>query len=284
MLQPVDGITGRPLLPLPKGNDKRMPAWSPDGKVLASSSDHKPGVHLWDEGLTRHRILMGHKGHVLAQNWSPDGPLLASGGQDRTVRLWDAAGEPRLVCEGHTGPVLGVHWSPDGKILASRSGDGTVRLWDPADGRVLHILGDHPGPVARVQWSPDGARLATFSAGEVRVWDSGTGQLRYLLRGGNTPGLAWTMDGRVFITSRGDGSVELWGADTGLLRGTLVGLRDGQGMAVSPEGHFTGTPLAGQEIVYVVQTDQGQETLRPAEFTQKYGWQNDPGRVRPAGQ
>jgi hypothetical protein len=33
-------------------------------------------------------------------------------------------------------------------------------------------------------------------------------------------------------------------------------------------------------LAYVVQTDQGQETLSPQEFAKKYGWKNDPERVR----
>ena len=33
-------------------------------------------------------------------------------------------------------------------------------------------------------------------------------------------------------------------------------------------------------MVHIVQTDQGQETLTPEEFAKKYGWKNDPERVR----
>jgi hypothetical protein len=35
-----------------------------------------------------------------------------------------------------------------------------------------------------------------------------------------------------------------------------------------------------RQIVTVVETAQGQETLSPAEFAKKYGWQNDPAQVR----
>jgi hypothetical protein len=56
-------------------------------------------------------------------------------------------------------------------------------------------------------------------------------------------------------------------------------LPDGQ-VAISPDGHIRGTPGAEKELVYVVVTDTGQETLTPAEFAQKYGWKNDPEKVR----
>ena len=45
-------------------------------------------------------------------------------------------------------------------------------------------------------------------------------------------------------------------------------------------GNTIGTPKAEREIVYVVETDKGQETLTPAEMEKRYGWKNDPGKVR----
>ncbi|NQT40344.1 MAG: hypothetical protein HQ581_22815, partial [Planctomycetes bacterium] len=48
---------------------------------------------------------------------------------------------------------------------------------------------------------------------------------------------------------------------------------------ISPEGHFTGSPGVEKELVYVVQTEEGQETLSPEEFEQKYGWKNDPAKA-----
>lgn len=67
------------------------------------------------------------------------------------------------------------------------------------------------------------------------------------------------------------------------VHGRVVPLRNGQALVVSPEGHLRGTPRAEREIVYVVQTSAGQETLTPAEFADRFGWTNDPGKVRVGG-
>jgi hypothetical protein len=42
-------------------------------------------------------------------------------------------------------------------------------------------------------------------------------------------------------------------------------------------------PGVEKHIVSVVLSDQGEETLTPDEFAKKYGWQNDPEKVRLLG-
>jgi hypothetical protein len=60
----------------------------------------------------------------------------------------------------------------------------------------------------------------------------------------------------------------------------LSSFADPEGLALSAAGHFRATPGLERELVYVVQTDAGQETLTPPEFVTKFGWKNDPESVR----
>jgi hypothetical protein len=61
----------------------------------------------------------------------------------------------------------------------------------------------------------------------------------------------------------------------------ILGERNAKtGLAFTGDGCYQAWGDVENSIVYVVRTDQGQDTLSPDEFTERYGWKNDPGKVR----
>jgi WD40 repeat protein len=158
-------------------------AFSPDGRMLAASSDNKT-VRLWD--TRTHRPvgppLRGHTDEVWSVAFSPNGRVLASGSADGTIRLWDVRRPHRIgiPLRGHTGPIHSLAFSPDGRLLASGTYNSTIVLWDVRTHRLVGTPLRDPSPVRSVAFNPSGTVLASGDSGQgntpkappaVRFWD-----------------------------------------------------------------------------------------------------------------
>jgi WD40 repeat protein len=61
---------------------------------------------------------------------SSDSQIIASGGEDRTIKLWDLSTGTLLdTLTGHNGIVKTLAFSPDNQKLASGSEDNTIKIW-----------------------------------------------------------------------------------------------------------------------------------------------------------
>ncbi len=176
------------------GNELQLQSAAPAGNpVPAQEQAAPPPPPILGNGAQKLRALA----------CSPDGRLIATGGEDRSIRLWDLQSGTQLGDALQTGgTVKSVAFSPDGKLLASASMDGSVRLWNVAGRRQAGRTLPHEGDVRAVCFSPDGTRLATAS------WDNSacirnTDRLRQsvmLERGGRCWSVAFSPDGRHLAT------------------------------------------------------------------------------------
>jgi WD40 repeat protein/serine/threonine protein kinase len=283
-----DAQSGKQLLTLGGSNSAvTAVAWSPDSKTVAAGSGESDTVRLWDV-KTGHDVktLAGRGKEILAVAWSPDGKRLVASGRDMRNQVWDVRKAKPLCVLEPWAYVNWLDWSPDGKTIAGACGDATFRLWDADSGKLRHQFVGSGSNFYAAAWSPDSKTSATvFNDGTVRLFDARLGKPLRILRGRTLQScsLRWSSNGKTVAAGSPFGLSRLWDADTGEPRGCLATLEDQEAIVVSPEGHFRGPPQVEKQLVYVVQTDHGQETFSPQEFTKKYRWRNDPQKVRLIG-
>lgn len=130
-----DTATGRNTSVSKTGAAVESATFSSDAKTVATSDRDSDEVKLWEvatgKGIAtlKPRSEGIHSWQALA--FSPNGKLLAAGGEDYSIQLWDVTtGKDLASFIGHEGWIHCLAFSPDGKTLASGSEDKTIKLWD----------------------------------------------------------------------------------------------------------------------------------------------------------
>jgi WD40 repeat protein len=168
---------------------------------------------------------------VRAVAFSPDGAVLATGGDDRAVHTYNAeSGAAWETLRGHQAPVLSIAFAGDAAV--SGGADGAAVAWDPAPQWTLEKqlgTGDADSPladrVAALDFSADGKLLATGGGvpsreGEALLWELAGGTLvrRFeRLHSDAVLALDLSADGRFLATAAADRFVKVSDAASGRL-------------------------------------------------------------------
>ena len=208
-------------------------AYSPDGREAAAGCEDGD-VLIWTPLRFHEQGRLSNKRAVASLSFSPATGTLAAGLSDGHITLWDPASrQPIRSWQAHDTEVHRVLFAPkEGVLFSAAVRDQFVRAWDPADGSEKQVYSVAMDWIMSLAVAPNGELLAVAGGsfhrpGEVRVFETGSGQLRHVftVESNTVAAIAFASDGKtLFVGTRPpinpllgpyQGQVQQWDIITG---------------------------------------------------------------------
>jgi serine/threonine protein kinase/WD40 repeat protein len=257
------GVYGGPWQPATTVSHHYLGMWeSPFGAIYDVAFDEQTtrlvagcegGFCVWEMPRPGGRRIPGGdrrttvgSGNALSVAMHPDGWLTAILG--RSIELWTCPhGRPIATLPLPEGANR-VEFSADGKWLLAVNGQRVLAGWPVGDTPERRRLHGHEGAgVPAIAFSPDGRLFVSASKDRtVKVWDTGTGQLKYAhtAHTASIEAIAFSPDGRLLATGDAAGVIFLWDIATGARRARLHTVEQPPGQVWRLQFDGTGRHLA----------------------------------------
>ncbi|MCJ1471540.1 hypothetical protein MMC13_000180 [Lambiella insularis] len=194
-----------------------------------------------------HSVFDGHIQAVNCVCFTPDGKMIVSASNDKTIRIWNVNTRTLdQTLQGHEGAVDLVAVSSDGKHLISNSWDKSIRIWDVETGQQVETFKSQGIGVAA--FSADNRLAAWWLGGDgrissrIQVWNLSEKSAGPVLvnRNGLVRSLAFSPQQQHLASTDRNGVVRIWDPVKGVCLKTLETSVDGMcscSLAYSPDGN-----------------------------------------------
>ena len=163
------------------------------------------------------RVIRDHQARINSIDFSKDGELLLSSGDDERVYIYSCQHGTQVQasqCRKYGVESARFTHDPYSIIAASRNDfDHGIRYLSLHDNRYLRFFKGHTDRVVALEMSPKEDTFASASADDtVRLWDLRTTDCTGVIRfaGGRRAAIAFDLQGMVFAASGGGGQTKMY--------------------------------------------------------------------------
>jgi WD40 repeat protein len=226
--------------------------FSPDSQLIASANADGT-AKIWllngqDYKILNHcskvnDVTFSDDKKVNDVTFSDDGNLIATAGNDKTVKIWSRNGKLIKTLKGIKGDTHSftrIIFSSDGKLIAAVNNNYTVKIWNTSDYKLLMTLNKDNKLINNelnnheflsISFSPDSQQIAASSTDKtIKIWKVSDGSLFRTIEGHKdwVYAVKFSHNGQ-FLASSGGGSdqtIRIWRQRDGKLLKTIEKAND----------------------------------------------------------
>ncbi|MCP6759564.1 MAG: serine/threonine protein kinase [Fischerella sp. CENA71] len=192
-------------------------------EVMQALGMYSPqNLRVWEQGKIQNRVqeclhtLTGYSTVLSSVNSiaiSPDGQILASGHDDKTIKLWNLNTYKLIsTLTGHSQAVKSVAFSPKENILVTASDDRTIKLWNLTTFEEICTLLGHSSAVKSVAFNLGGILASGSWDKTVKLWNITTAEEIGTLAGHQlqVSAVAFHPQNQLLASASFDRKIRLW--------------------------------------------------------------------------
>jgi autophagy-related protein 16 len=162
---------------------------------------------------------------------SPDGSMLATGGNDKKVCIHGVAtGTPKSILTGSLMAIMSVAFSPSNEFVLGSSNDNSIKIWDCDSRRMKHTLTGHLAKIFSAKYSDNNTVVSGSHDRTIKIWDLTRGLCNKTIFTLSSCNDLDTMsaDGSIIVSGHLDNNLRVWDTRSGQMIREVTGIHFGQ--------------------------------------------------------